>query len=75
LLSLKGVASPSFLNHGGVGLDCVGGHSRAHAKPCESGVYDSGGAHVLLCAQGSRIPCSARGIRRGMLNVLRAGIW
>jgi hypothetical protein len=29
LLSLLGVASPSLLNHGRVGLVCVGGHERA----------------------------------------------
>jgi hypothetical protein len=46
----KCVASPSLLNHGKVGLDRAGGHAREPAKPCESGVYDGGGAHVLMCA-------------------------
>jgi hypothetical protein len=42
LLSLRGVISPSLLIHGRVGLDHVGGHARAPAKPHELGVYDSG---------------------------------
>jgi hypothetical protein len=35
LLSLLGATSPSLLMHGGVGLDCVRGHARAHVKPYE----------------------------------------
>jgi hypothetical protein len=58
LLSLLGVAFPSLLIHGRVGLDRVGGHPRAPEKPCESGVYDGGGACDLSRAQGSRIPHS-----------------
>jgi hypothetical protein len=40
-MSLRGVASPSLLNHYEVGLVCVGGHARGPAKPLELGVYDS----------------------------------
>jgi hypothetical protein len=76
-LSLLGVASPSLLIHGGVGLDCVGGHARAPTKPCESGVYDDGGACDLSCTRGSRAPPphSGEGIRCAMHGILRAGLW
>jgi hypothetical protein len=60
-LTLRGVASPSLLIHGGVGLDRIGGHARAPAKPRESEVYDSGRVGYLSCAQGSRMPCFGRG--------------
>jgi hypothetical protein len=50
LLSLRDVVSPSLLIHGGVGLDRIGGHARAHAKPHESGVYDSSGVGYQSCA-------------------------
>jgi hypothetical protein len=73
-LSLHGVASPSLLNHGRVGLHCVKGHTRAPTKPHESEVCDGGRAHDLPRARGSLIPCSGGGIRRGMHNVLQAGI-
>jgi hypothetical protein len=75
LLSLQGVASPSLLIHGGVGLDRINGHATTPTKPYESGIYDGGGAHVLLCAPGSRMPHSGGGIRHGMRGVLRAGVW
>jgi hypothetical protein len=74
LLSLQGVASPSLLNHGRAGLDCIEGHSRAPTKTHESGVYDSGGAHDFPRAQGSHIPRSGGGMRRDMHDVLQAGI-
>jgi hypothetical protein len=74
-LSLQGVASPSLLSHGGVRLDPVQGHIRALMKPCDSGVYDGSGARDLLHAQGSRIPSTGRGIRRGKHGVLRVGVW
>jgi hypothetical protein len=73
-LSLRDVVSPSLLIHGGVGLDRIGGHARAHAKPRESGVYDSSGVGYMSCVQGSCIPCSAGGIRHGVRGVLRARI-
>jgi hypothetical protein len=69
-LSLQGVASPSLLNHGRVGLDRVEGHARAPTKSHESEVYDGSGAHGLSRAQGSHIPHSGRGINRGMHDVL-----
>jgi hypothetical protein len=73
-LSLWGVVSPSLLIHGRVGLDRVGGHARAPAKPHESGVYDNGGVGYMLCARGSCICCSGGGIRHGMHGVLRVKI-
>jgi hypothetical protein len=73
-MSLLGIASPSLLNHGGVGLDHIGGHARAPTKPCESGVYDGGRARDLPRAQGSRIPCVSGGICRGLRGVLRAWV-
>jgi hypothetical protein len=69
-LSLQSVASPSLLNYGGVGLDYIRGHARAHAKPRESGVYDGGGARGLSLARGSCIPRSGGGIRCGMRDIL-----
>jgi hypothetical protein len=74
-LSLLGVAFSSFLIHGGVGLNCVGGHTRAPAKPGESGVYDGGGACDMLRARGSCIPRSGGGIHHGVCSVLRVGVW
>jgi hypothetical protein len=74
LPSLQDVASPSLLNHGGVGLVHVRGHAKAPTKPHELGVYDGGRARNLPRARGSRIPYSDGGIRRGMHGVLRAGI-
>jgi hypothetical protein len=65
LLSLHGVASPSLLNHGGVGLIHVIGHARTPAKPCESGVYDGGRACDLPQTRGSRIPYPDGGICHG----------
>jgi hypothetical protein len=50
LLSVQGVVPPSLLFDGGVGLVRIGGHARAPAKSCESGVYDSGGVSYLSCA-------------------------
>jgi hypothetical protein len=73
-LSLRGIAPPSLLFHGGVGLVHVGGHIRAPAKPCESGVYDNDGVSYLLCARRSCIPRSSGGIRRGVRSILRARI-
>jgi hypothetical protein len=61
LLILQGAASPSLRNYGGVGLDHVGGHVRAPAKPRESGVHDGGRAHDQPCKGGPRIPCASRG--------------
>jgi hypothetical protein len=76
LLSLQGVVSPSLLNHGGVGLSRIGRHARAPVKPHESGIYDSGRAGYLPCAQGSCIPYSGGGgIPCGVHGILRAGIW
>jgi hypothetical protein len=60
-LSLQGVASPSLLNHGRVGLVHIRRHARASAKPCESRVYDGGRACDLLHARGSHIPYSDGG--------------
>jgi hypothetical protein len=60
-LTLLGVAFPSFLIHGGIGLDHIRGQARAPAKPCESGVYDGGAACNFPCARGSRIPYSGGG--------------
>jgi hypothetical protein len=70
LLRLQGDASPSFLNHGRIGLDHVRSHERAPTKSHESGIYDSGEAHNLLHARRSFIPHSCRGIRRGMCGNL-----
>jgi hypothetical protein len=75
LLNLWGVVSPSLLIHCGVGLDRVGGHTRAPVKPRELGVYDSSGVGYLLCARGFCISCSDGGIRRGVCGVLRVRIW
>jgi hypothetical protein len=69
-LSLHGVATPSLLNHGEIGLVRIEGYARAPAKPHESGVYDDGGDRDPSRAKGSRIPCSDGGIRRGMRGVL-----
>jgi hypothetical protein len=74
-LSLQGIVSPSLLFHGGVGLVYVGGHARAHAKHYESGVYDSSEVSYLSCAQRFLVPCSSGGIRHGVHDILRAGIW
>jgi hypothetical protein len=73
-LSLRGVVSPSLLIHGGVGLDCIGGHTGAAAKPLESGVYDSDGVGYFSGVRGSRVPCSGVGIHRGVRGVLRERI-
>jgi hypothetical protein len=70
LLSLLGVASPSLLIHGRVGLDHVGGHARAPTKLGESAVYDGSGACDLPRDRGSCIPSSGGGIRHGVHNVL-----
>jgi hypothetical protein len=61
LLSLQGVASSSLRNHGGVGLDRVGGHARAPSKSRELGVYDGDRAHDLPRSQGSHSPHSGGG--------------
>jgi hypothetical protein len=74
LLSLHGVVSLSLLIHGGVGLDHIGGHARAPTKPRESGIYDSDEVGYLSCIQGSCIPCSGGGTRRGVYGVLCARI-
>jgi hypothetical protein len=73
-LRIKGVVSPSLLNHGRVGLAHVGGHARSHAKPHESRIYDSGEADYLSCARGSRIPYSSGGICCDLHDLLRAAI-
>jgi hypothetical protein len=39
----------------------AGDHSRAPAKSCESGMYDSDGASYLSCSCGSCVPCSGGG--------------
>jgi hypothetical protein len=61
LLSLRGVVTPFLLMHARVGLDCIGGHARDPAKPCESGVYDSSRVGYLSCVRGSCVPCSNGG--------------
>jgi hypothetical protein len=61
LLSLQGFASPSLMNHGRVGLDHAGGHTREPTKPHELEIYDGSGAHDLPHAQGSCIPRSCGG--------------
>jgi hypothetical protein len=53
--------NPLSQSHGGVGLDHVGGHARAPAKPRESRVYDGSGAHELPRSRGSHIPCADGG--------------
>jgi hypothetical protein len=63
-----------LLFHGRVVLAYTGDHARAPTKSCESGMYDSSGASYLSCSYGSCVPCSGRGIRRGMLGVLRVRI-
>jgi hypothetical protein len=60
-LSLQGVTSSSLLNHGGAGLDRIGGHTTTPAKPCELGVYDGGGAHDLPRARESFISHTSGG--------------
>jgi hypothetical protein len=60
-LSLLSVAFPSLLIYGGVGLDHIGGHTRAPTKPCESGVYDSGGACDLRLSEDPASPVQAGG--------------
>jgi hypothetical protein len=59
-----------FLFHGGVGLACIGGHPVVPTKPCEYGVYDSGGVCYLSCACGPYISCSNKGVRRGVCGLL-----
>jgi hypothetical protein len=56
-------------------LACAGGHARAPAKSCKSGVYDSGGTSYLSYSCMSCVPRSSGGIRCGMLGVLQARIW
>jgi hypothetical protein len=55
-------------------LAYTGDHTRAPAKSCESGMYDSGGASYLSCSCRSCIPCSSGEICHGMLSVLQARI-
>jgi hypothetical protein len=74
-LSLQGVVSLSLMFHGRVGLDRIGGHIRAPKKPCESGVYDSGGGSYLSCARRSHVPYSSEEIHCGVRDVLRVRIW
>jgi hypothetical protein len=74
-LILRGVISLSLPIHGGFGLDRVGGHTRAPTKPCESGVYDSGGVGYLSYVRESYVPCSSGGIRRGVCGALGVRIW
>jgi hypothetical protein len=74
-LSLQGAIASSLLHHGRVGWDRVRGYARAPTKPHGLGIYDRGGAHDLPRARGSCIPCSSGGIRCGVRDVLRAGIW
>jgi hypothetical protein len=69
-LSLQGVISLSLLIHGGVVLDCVGGHARALTKPTKSGVYDSGRVGYLSCILGSCVPCSGGRIHHGVHGIL-----
>jgi hypothetical protein len=56
-----GIVPSSLLFHGGVAMVCIGGHARAPAKPCESGVYDSDRVSYLSCARRSCILCSGGG--------------
>jgi hypothetical protein len=74
LLSLWGVASPSLLNYGGAGLDSVGGHAGASARPHESGAHDGGGACDISCAQGPRISCSSGAICGSKHSVLHVRV-
>jgi hypothetical protein len=69
-LILLGVASACLLFHGRVGLDHVGGHTRAPAKLGELGVYDSGAACDLPRARGSFIPYLGGGICRDVCDIL-----
>jgi hypothetical protein len=69
-LSLLGVASPSLLINGGAGMDHHRVHAIAPAKPHESRVYDSSGAHDLPHARGSCIQCAGGGIHRGLCSSL-----
>jgi hypothetical protein len=62
------------MTHVTVVLDHIKGHVRAPTKFRESGVYDSIRVGYLSFAQGSCVPCSDRGIRRGVCGVLRARI-
>jgi hypothetical protein len=69
MMSLHGVASSSLLNHGVAWPNRFRGYTRAPAKPCESGVYDGGGACDLLRARGSFIPRAIGGTCRGLCGV------
>jgi hypothetical protein len=72
-LSLQGVASPSLLNHGRVGLDLIEGHTSAPTKPRESRVYDDGEARGLLHDLGSYIPCLGGGYFRACVVFYEQG--
>jgi hypothetical protein len=52
----------------------VRGHARAPTKSRKSGAYDSDGVCYRSCARGSSVSCSSEGIRRGVCDLLRAGI-
>jgi hypothetical protein len=67
---LKGVAFPSFLSHGGVGLDSFHCYARPLAKTHEAWVYGSGEARGLLCARGPYVPCTYGGIRGILCSIL-----
>jgi hypothetical protein len=74
LLILLGVASPSLLIHGRIGLDHVGGHARAPIKPGRSGVYDGSRACDLPHARGSQSPVQAGGYVMVWRHSL-TGVW
>jgi hypothetical protein len=56
-------------------LAYAGGHARAPAKSCKSGVYDSGGTSYLSCSCGSCVPHHSGGVYCGVLGILGARIW
>jgi hypothetical protein len=61
--------------HGGVGLACASGHTRAPTKSCKLGLYDSGETRYMSCSCKSYVPRSGGGIRCGALGVLRVQLW
>jgi hypothetical protein len=70
LLSLRGVVPPSLLVDGGIGLDCVECHTRAPAKPCESGVYDNSKVATCRVSEDPVSPAPAEGIHCGVHGIL-----
>jgi hypothetical protein len=73
-LGLQGVASPSLLGYGGVGLDPIKSNNGALVGSCESRVHDCGEACGLPRARGSCISHANRGIRGGLRGILRARV-